>query len=45
MYLMPETQEFSFQAIEGIGAKVKYVYTPVQLNGGLTCDTNVNMII
>ena len=30
------------QAIEGIGAKVKYVYNnSVQINGGSICDTNV----
>ena len=31
------------QAIEGIGAKVKYVYNnTVQINGGSICDINVD---
>ena len=33
------------QAIEGIGAKVKYVYNnSVQINGGSICDTNVEYL-
>ena len=36
------TPRVLLQAIEGIGAKVKYVYNnSVQINGGSICDTNV----